>query len=89
MGKTPSTPLYLGEELRNRAEAFARSEGVSLSAWVRQAIIDRIERDERLIAGRALMREWEAEDGPIPPEVRERTRRELEEAGVIPPRDQP
>lgn len=81
--RTSSTPLYLGDELRARAEAAARARGLSLSAWVRDAITDRLAHDERLADGLAALAEWEAADGPIPAEVAEQTRAELEQAGVL------
>jgi hypothetical protein len=91
MGETPPspTPLHLGGELRARAEAAARADGVSLSAWIEYAVAEKLADRDRLIEGRALIRDWEAEYGPIPAEVREATRRELEEAGVLPPRESP
>ena len=86
MTRTASTPLYLGDELRARAEEAARVEGLSLSAWVREAITDRLAHDARLADGLAALAEWEAEEGPVPAEVAQETRRELEQAGVLPAR---
>ena len=61
-------------------------QGLSLSAWVRQAIADRLAHDKRLADGLAALSEWEAEDGPVPVEVADETRQELEQAGVLPAR---
>jgi hypothetical protein len=89
MDETPPSPLYLGDELRARAEAAARADGVSLSAWVEYAIAEKLADRERLIDGLAAFRQIEADLPPIPAEVREAARRELEEAGVLRPRDRP
>jgi hypothetical protein len=89
MDETPATPLHLGDELRARAEAAARADGVSLSAWVEYAIAEKLADRDRLIDGLAAIRQMEAEHGPIPADVREAARRELEEAGVLRPRDRP
>ena len=84
--RTSSTPLYLGDELRARAETAARARGLSLSAWVREAIADRLAHDEKLADGLAALAEWEAADGPVPADVATQTRTELERAGVLPAR---
>jgi hypothetical protein len=86
MARTSSIPLYLGEELHARAEAAARAHGLSLSAWIREAIAARLARDERLAGGLVALAEWEAADGPVPANVADEIRRELEQAGVLPGR---
>jgi hypothetical protein len=86
VSKSTSTLLYLGAELRAAAEDEAPAEGISLSAWVRNAISRQLEQRAIVADGLAAMREWEAEEGPIPAEVRAETRRELEEAGILPAR---
>lgn len=83
---TRSTPLYLGDELRSQAEQAATEAGLSLSAWVREAIVARLGHEARIAAGLEAVREFERDHGPIPPEVEAVARRELEEAGVIPRR---
>ncbi|MGH3833682.1 MAG: hypothetical protein ACRDR6_14820 [Pseudonocardiaceae bacterium] len=81
---TRSTPLYLGDELRAQAERAAEAAGLSLSAWVREAIEARLGHDTKIAAGLAAVREFERDRGPIPPELDALARRELEDAGVIP-----
>jgi hypothetical protein len=51
---------------------------------VRNAIARQLERRAIVADGLAAMREWDAEEGPIPAEARAETRRELAEAGVLP-----
>jgi len=83
---TRSTPLYLGDELRAQAERAAEDAGLSLSAWVREAIAARLGHEARIAAGLAAVREFEQDHGPIPTQVEAIARRELEDAGVIPRR---
>jgi hypothetical protein len=45
------------------AEEAAAREGVTVSVWVAAAIEQRL----KLAAGQALLREWEAENGPVVP----------------------
>ncbi|AEH10475.1 hypothetical protein FsymDg_3167 [Candidatus Protofrankia datiscae] len=86
VARTTSTPLYLGDDLRARAEDAARAAGTSLSAWVREAITERLERQAVITDGLAAAREWEAEHGPLPRDVLDEAQRELEDAGILPRR---
>ncbi|WP_239339892.1 CopG family transcriptional regulator [Frankia sp. CiP3] len=86
MARTTSTPLYLGDDLRARAENAARTAGISLSAWVRDAIAERLERQAVIADGLAAAQEWEAEHGPLPQNVLDEAQRELEDAGILPRR---
>ncbi|WP_322778721.1 hypothetical protein [Frankia sp. Cas4] len=86
MGRTISTPLYLGDALRARAEDAARTAGTSLSAWVREAIVERLDRQAVIADGLAAAREWEAEHGPLSQSILDEAQRELEDAGVLPRR---
>ena len=83
---TRSTPLYLGDKLRTRAERAAELAGQSLSAWVRKAIEARLGHEAKIAAAVQAVQEFERDRGPIPPEVEAVARRELEDAGVIPRR---
>ncbi|WP_239313641.1 CopG family transcriptional regulator, partial [Frankia sp. Cj3] len=86
MARTTSTPLYLGDDLRARAEDAARTAGTSLSAWVREAIMERLDRQAVIADGLAAAREWEAEHGPLPQNILDEAQRELEDAGILPRR---
>jgi predicted transcriptional regulator len=57
-------------ELARRMRAAAEATGQSVSAFVAQAVEDRL----KLEAGRRLLAEWEAEHGAITEEELERVR---------------
>ena len=86
MPRTASTPLYLGNELRAQAEAAAHQAGVSLSAWVREAIGVHLERSRLLADGLAAMAEWDAAEGPADPQVVADVERERGALDVARPR---
>ncbi len=59
------------------ARATAEAEGLSLSAWLADAVADRL----RLNALRELVEEWEAEHGVITSEERAEVDQDVAEAG--------
>jgi hypothetical protein len=69
-----------------RVEDAARAAGISLSAWVRDAIVERLDRQAIITDGLAAVREWEAEHGPLPQEALDEAQSELEDVGILPHR---
>jgi hypothetical protein len=61
---------YLGDELRIQAEQAAAEAGLSLSAWVRDAIVTRLGHEEKIAAGLEAAHEFERAHGPIRPRWR-------------------
>lgn len=56
--------IALDEAAADQAVNSAAAEGVSLSAWLNDAV----ERKLRIQAGLAAVREWEVENGPLTPD---------------------
>lgn len=74
-----SVPDDVAAMIRREAEAA----GWSVSTWVAHAARVQSEHDRLIAEGLAATREFEAEYGLLPPELREQARRELIEVGVI------
>ncbi|HKF75911.1 MAG TPA: hypothetical protein VKF59_07190 [Candidatus Dormibacteraeota bacterium] len=70
-------------ELEAQIRAAAREAGLSVSTWLAQAA----EHAAKIQAGRRLIREYEAEHGPLPQEERQEARRFLREVGILPAED--
>lgn len=79
-----STRFYLGDELRAQTERAAEEAGLCPSAWVREAIMAKLDHEAKLAADLAAVHEFERNHGPIPPELEAVARRELEDAELIP-----
>ncbi|MGF7237664.1 MAG: hypothetical protein ACQSGP_22285 [Frankia sp.] len=70
--------ISLDSDVLDAAREAARDEGRSLSSWL-NALADR---HLRLARGRAAVREFEADHGPIPEEDRIAAEKFLREAGI-------
>jgi len=67
--------VSIPEEIADQALADAARRGVGLSAWLTEAVRERLERERTIDVGyraaRELVVEYEAEHGPIPAEAHE------------------
>jgi hypothetical protein len=70
-------------ELEAQIRAAAEESGLSVSTWLAQAA----EHAAKLQAGRRAITEYEAEQGPLPPELRREARQLLREVGILPRED--
>jgi hypothetical protein len=70
-------------ELEAQIRAAAQEAGVSVSTWLAQAA----EHAAKIQAGQRAIREYEAEEGPLPEQERQEARRFLREVGILPAED--
>jgi hypothetical protein len=74
--------VSLDEEAAAAAEAAAKAEGMSLSAWLSRAAQRTASIEDARRAAKELIDEYEAEHGPIPPEIWEEADATLDRLGV-------
>ncbi|MGE4427037.1 MAG: hypothetical protein AB7G37_11350 [Solirubrobacteraceae bacterium] len=74
--------ISLDQEVADRAARLAEEQGTTLSSVIGQSLQDRF----RVADGRAAMREWDVEDGPVPDAALERADRLLDDLGIRPRR---
>lgn len=77
--------VSMAPEVVERVKKAAAATGESVSAWLTNAALEMLDEQARLeigrIAAHELVAEYEAEHGPIPPEITEDVRAFLAEKG--------
>lgn len=73
MGEVRKISVSMPAEVIERVKLAAKASGQSVSAWLTDAAVEQLDEQARLAIGRAaaeqLVAEYEAERGPIPPEI--------------------
>lgn len=71
-------------EVEGRIVVAAHRAGLTVSAWIARAALDRAEHEERISDGLAAVREFEEEHGRLPQDLLRRADAQLDELDVRP-----